>query len=150
LGDTTLSDRRRQSQPLTLAILDLDHFKAIHDTYGHDIGDTVLRAFCTHVSQQVRPSHMLGRLGGEEFLPGTSLVDAEVVVQRVRRTLKSHAGVRYTFSAGMAQAGAPGTGSGQLQGNSPRQGCTEVGWGRSPEAWYRGAAMNAAFERPNK
>jgi diguanylate cyclase (GGDEF)-like protein len=52
---------------------------------------------------------MLGRLGGEEFLllmPGTSLVEAEVVVQRVRRTLKSHAGVGYTFSAGIAQAGA--------------------------------------------
>jgi diguanylate cyclase (GGDEF)-like protein len=52
---------------------------------------------------------MLGRLGGDEFLllmPGTSLADAEVVLERVRRTLKSHAGVRYTFSAGMAQAGA--------------------------------------------
>jgi diguanylate cyclase (GGDEF)-like protein len=109
LGDTTLSDRRRHAQPLSLAILDLDHFKAINDTYGHHIGDCVLRAFCTHVSQQIRPSHMLGRLGGEEFLllmPGTSLADAEVVLERVRRTLKSHSGVRYTFSAGLAQAGA--------------------------------------------
>jgi diguanylate cyclase (GGDEF)-like protein len=107
LGDTTLCDRRRQSQPLSLAILDLDHFKAINDTYGHHVGDAVLRAFCTHVSQQVRPSHMLGRLGGEEFLllmPGTSLADADVVVERVRRTLQSHEGVRYTFSAGMTQA----------------------------------------------
>jgi two-component system cell cycle response regulator len=110
LGDATLSDRRRQSQPLTLAILDLDHFKVINDTYGHDIGDNVLRAFCAHVSQQVRPSHVLGRLGGEEFLllmPGTSIADAEVVVQRVRRTLRSLAGLSYTFSAGIAQA-APG------------------------------------------
>jgi diguanylate cyclase (GGDEF)-like protein len=69
----------------------------------------VLRAFCTHVSQQIRPSHMLGRLGGEEFvllMPGTSLADAEVVLERVRRTLQAHAGVSYTFSAGVAQAGA--------------------------------------------
>ena len=85
LGDETLSDWRRQPQPLSLAILDLDHFKAINNTYGHHIGDAVLRSFCTHVSQQVRPSLMLGRLGGEEFLllmPGTSLADAEVVVER--------------------------------------------------------------------
>lgn len=109
LGDATLSDRRRQSLPLSLAILDLDHFKAINDTHGHHIGDAVLRAFCMHVGKQIRPSHLLGRLGGEEFLllmPGTSLADAEVVLERVRRTLRSHAGVRYTFSAGVTQAGA--------------------------------------------
>ena len=109
LGEATLSDRRRQSQPLSLAILDLDRFKAINDTHGHHIGDAVLHHFCTHVRQRIRPSHMLGRLGGEEFLllmPGTPLADAEVVMERVRRTLESHAGVRYTFSAGMAQAGA--------------------------------------------
>ncbi len=109
LGDATLGDRRRQASPLTLAILDLDHFKAINDTHGHAVGDAVLRAFCTHVSTQIRPGHMLGRLGGEEFLllmPGTSLSDAEVLLERVRRTLKSQAGIRYTFSAGVAQAGA--------------------------------------------
>jgi diguanylate cyclase (GGDEF)-like protein len=108
LGAATLGDRRRQSQPLSLAILDLDHFKSINDTYGHPTGDAVLCAFCRHVSRRIRPSHMLGRLGGEEFLllmPGTPLADAEVVLERVRRTLKSHAGVEYTFSAGMAQAG---------------------------------------------
>ena len=109
LGDATLSDRRRQSQPLSLAILDLDNFKAINDTYGHPVGDAVLCAFCTHVSQRIRPSHMLGRLGGEEFLllmPGTSLTAAEAVLSRVRHMLEPHVGVSYTFSAGLAQAGA--------------------------------------------
>ena len=109
LGDAALSDRRRQSAPLSLAILDLDHFKSINDGHGHDVGDAVLRAFCAHVSERVRPSHMLGRLGGEEFLllmPGTSLAEAEVVLERVRRTLQPHEGILYTFSAGMAQAGA--------------------------------------------
>jgi diguanylate cyclase (GGDEF)-like protein len=50
---------------------------------------------------------MLGRIGGEEFLllmPGTSLSEAEVVMERVRRTLQPHEGVEYTFSAGLAQA----------------------------------------------
>lgn len=108
LGDATLRDRRRQSQPLSLAILDLDHFKAINDTHGHHTGDAVLRAFCVHVSERMRPTHMLGRLGGEEFLllmPGTPIADAEIVMERVRRTLQPHAGVEYTFSAGLAQAG---------------------------------------------
>ena len=108
LGEATLSDRRRQSQPLSLAILDLDHFKSINDTFGHPTGDAVLCAFCTHVSRCIRPSHMLGRLGGEEFLllmPGTPLADAEVVLERVRRTLRTHAGVEYAFSAGVAQSG---------------------------------------------
>ncbi len=109
LGATTLSDRRREAQPLSLAILDLDHFKAINDLHGHPAGDAVLRAFCTHVRGKVRPGHMLGRIGGEEFLllmPGTQLVDAENVLDRVHRTLEPHTDVAYTFSAGLAQAAA--------------------------------------------
>lgn len=108
LGDAAIRDRRRQSQPVSLAILDLDHFKAINDTYGHPVGDAVLIAFCTHVNQQIRTSHMLGRLGGEEFLllmPGISADEAEVVLERVHRTMRQHTGVSYTFSAGVAQAG---------------------------------------------
>ncbi len=109
LGEVTLSDRRREALPLSLAILDLDHFKAINDTFGHPMGDAVLCAFCTHVSRRMRPTHLLGRLGGEEFLllmPGTALAEAAVIMKRVRRTLKPHDGVRYTFSAGVAEAGA--------------------------------------------
>ena len=109
LGEATLRDRRRQSQPLSLAILNLDHFKVINDTFGHHVGDAVLVAFCSHVNEQIRTSHMLGRLGGEEFLllmPGMSADDAEAVLDRVRRTMPQHAGVDYTFSAGVAQAGA--------------------------------------------
>lgn len=109
LGEAGLRDRRRQTQPLSLAVLDLDHFKLINDRFGHQTGDVVLRAFCDHVVQQVRPDQQLGRLGGEEFLllmPGTPVADAEVVMERVRQTLKPHAGVHYTFSAGMAQVEA--------------------------------------------
>lgn len=109
LAESALIDRRRQSQPLSLAILDLDYFKVVNDTYGHHMGDAVLCAFCMHVNQQIRPPHMLGRLGGEEFLllmPGTSLDEADTVLDRVRRTLKPTGRVSYTFSGGVAQAGA--------------------------------------------
>lgn len=108
LADSALIDRRRQSQPLSLAILDLDHFKAVNDTYGHQTGDAVLCAFCAHVNQHIRPPHMLGRLGGEEFLllmPGTGLAEAETVLDRLHRTLEPQGPVAYTFSGGVAQAG---------------------------------------------
>ena len=106
LGEVALFDLRRQSQPLSVAVPDLDLFKAINDTRGHDFGDAVLSAFCAHVNRRIRPSHMLGRLGGEEFLllmPGTSLVDAEVVLQRLHETLELHDGISCTFSAAVAQ-----------------------------------------------
>jgi two-component system cell cycle response regulator len=107
LGESLLDDRRKQSQPLTVAILDLDHFKAINDTHGHPTGDAVLRSFCEHVGGRMRPPYVLGRLGGEEFLllmPGTTLEDACIALERVRRTLAPHGEVAYTFSAGLAQA----------------------------------------------
>jgi two-component system cell cycle response regulator len=110
LGEAALLDQRKTSQPLSLAIVDLDHFKTINDTHGHQAGDAVLRAFCEHVRARLRPPYVLGRLGGEEFLllmPGTVLADACVPLERVRRTLQPHAGVAYTFSAGLAQA-SPG------------------------------------------
>jgi diguanylate cyclase (GGDEF)-like protein len=109
LGEAALADRRQQAQPLSVAIFDLDHFKSINDTCGHHTGDAVLCGFCAHIVQQNRPSHRLGRIGGEEFLllmPGTTLDEAGVILERLRRLLKPHAGVAYTFSAGMAQASA--------------------------------------------
>ena len=108
LAEAALIDRRRHSQPLSLAILDLDHFKAVNDTHGHRTGDAVLCAFCMHVNQQIRPPHMLGRLGGEEFLllmPGTAASEAQTVLDRVLRTLEPQGAVKYTFSGGVAQAG---------------------------------------------
>lgn len=107
LGEAMLDDRRRQTQPVSLALLDLDHFKAINDRHGHPAGDAVLRGFCEHVAERMRPPYRLGRFGGEEFLllmPGTLLADAVTALERVRRTLEPAAGIAYTFSAGLAQA----------------------------------------------
>lgn len=76
----------------------------------HHSGDAVLLAFCSHVIRHARPSHMLGRIGGEEFLllmPGTTVGEAEVLLERLHRSLTGDAGIPYTFSAGIAQA-SPG------------------------------------------
>jgi len=112
LAATALTDPRKHSQPVSFALLDLDHFKKVNDTYGHAGGDAVLRHFCQHTQSHLRAGQAMGRLGGEEFLlllPGTELADAQTALERVRHTLEPHAGIRYTFSAGLARARAGDT-----------------------------------------
>lgn len=107
LAASALTDPRKHSQPVSFALLDLDHFKKINDTHGHAGGDAVLRHFCQHTQSHLRAGQAMGRLGGEEFLlllPGTELADAQTALERVRHTLEPQAGIRYTFSAGLAQA----------------------------------------------
>ncbi|RZJ09826.1 MAG: diguanylate cyclase [Rubrivivax sp.] len=109
LAQSALTDPRKHSQPVSFAVLDLDHFKKINDLYGHAGGDAVLRHFCVHTQAHLRSGQSMGRLGGEEFLlllPGTELDDACTALERVRHTLAPHAGITYSFSAGVAQARA--------------------------------------------
>ncbi len=107
LAEAALTDPRRHSQPVSVALLDLDHFKKINDGHGHAAGDAVLRHFCEHTQAHLRSGQAMGRLGGEEFLlllPGTELAEACTALERVRHTLQPHAGVTYSFSAGVALA----------------------------------------------
>lgn len=94
---------------VNLAIIDLDHFKAINDQHGHPCGDAVLRDFCRHCHERLPQADALGRLGGEEFLllmPGTSVDEARATTEELRRSLPPSQGVRYTFSAGLTRADA--------------------------------------------
>jgi diguanylate cyclase (GGDEF)-like protein len=77
----------RNKAPLSLAFIDLDHFKRINDTFGHDTGDQVLRSAVDHIRTQVRNSDILVRWGGEEFLlimPDTDVESACFALQRLR------------------------------------------------------------------
>ncbi|CAH0264709.1 MULTISPECIES: GGDEF domain-containing protein [Pseudomonas] len=78
---------RRHSQPLSLLMLDIDHFKQINDTYGHSAGDEVLKAVAASIKSQLRNVDMVFRFGGEEFmilLSNTSREAAAMVGERLR------------------------------------------------------------------
>lgn len=74
-------------QPTTLLAFDLDLFKRVNDTFGHDMGDRVLQVFAKTAQAALRPSDVFGRMGGEEFtaiLPSTTLAEAEDIAERIR------------------------------------------------------------------
>jgi diguanylate cyclase (GGDEF)-like protein len=102
---------QRYGSPLSVIMLDLDHFKQINDKYGHDCGDQVLRGFGRLVTENAREIDIVGRFGGEEFLvilPNTDGIRAVIVAERVRRAAEEHVYaykeflVRITVSAGIA------------------------------------------------
>lgn len=127
LGNRRLFDRvaafelqraRRSGTPLSLVMLDIDHFKRVNDTYGHATGDTVLAGLGELLTRSVRVYDLAARLGGEEFclvLPGASVRQAEDMALRILeefRELSFEApdGSRFsvTFSAGVATASGNG------------------------------------------
>ena len=114
--DVELSRANRSGQPLSVCLIDIDDFKHINDTYGHQAGDRVLVHLSRLMRNSVRPADVVARYGGEEFvilLPATKAPEAEVVMARVQRELTRHfflhnnERVLVTFSAGVAEA-APG------------------------------------------
>ncbi|TAD88547.1 MAG: diguanylate cyclase [Alphaproteobacteria bacterium] len=103
----------RTGRPLSLAMIDIDHFKAVNDTYGHPVGDRVLRRLAHHISGSLRRSDVAGRLGGEEFaviLPSTPPSAARHAIDDLRRSFTAlveanHHGdepVTISFSGGIA------------------------------------------------
>jgi diguanylate cyclase (GGDEF)-like protein len=96
---------------LTVAMIDIDHFKSINDTYGHPVGDQVIRGLAWLLKGRLRSIDLIGRYGGEEFmiaLPDISQEQAHSVIDRIRLDFSAlpHAhpgGALYaTFSAGVA------------------------------------------------
>ena len=86
-----LSRAERQGGKLTLLLTDVDHFKKVNDTYGHPIGDQVLKAVAAVCRAQVRKIDVAARYGGEEFaivLDGTDLAGARVIAERIRTEIE--------------------------------------------------------------
>ncbi|MEO8677812.1 MAG: diguanylate cyclase [Vicinamibacterales bacterium] len=108
----------RDHKPLAVALLDLDHFKRVNDTYGHQAGDLVLREAAVRISSSIRASDVAGRYGGEEFLIVMPRCDEETslrVAERVRAViggtpvLAADQAIDATVSIGVAATAAAAT-----------------------------------------
>jgi diguanylate cyclase (GGDEF)-like protein len=107
-------ERRPGAPPLTLLMLDIDHFKKCNDTHGHLAGDQVLREVATRVLGCTRHYDVVGRYGGEEFLlllPGTGFPEARAIAERIRKGVAQQpvefdgGPITVTVSIGIACAG---------------------------------------------
>ena len=105
---------KRTRQPCTLLIFDIDHFKKVNDTYGHQAGDEVIRNISNILSSSIRSTDIAGRYGGEEFvvlLIDTVADKANIFAERLRKkaeaTLVTHEqhNIHYTISLGLADIG---------------------------------------------
>ena len=106
--DAELARAHRTGAPLTVVVFDVDHFKRINDTLGHDAGDEVLRRIGDTVGASIRRSDVFGRLGGEEFavvLPDTEVADGAAAAEELRSCIGAAApGPSLTVSFGVAAA----------------------------------------------
>ncbi|MGV8830730.1 MAG: PleD family two-component system response regulator [Devosia sp.] len=85
-----MTKARELKRDMALMILDIDHFKAVNDSYGHDIGDAVIREFSARLKRNIRGIDLACRFGGEEFvvlMPDTDFRQAEAVAERVRQSI---------------------------------------------------------------
>ena len=107
---------RRYGSSASLVIFDIDHFKKVNDTYGHQAGDTVIQSLAKIVSEQIRDTDIAGRYGGEEFvvlLPDVDAAGGRVFAERLRGVVErlqiSHEGqvMPFTVSLGVADLSEP-------------------------------------------
>ncbi len=113
LAAAEVSRSDRYNRPLSLLVIDLDFFKNVNDTFGHDAGDVLLRRFADMLRVECRQSDIVGRLGGEEFallLPETGLDAARALAERLTRacraltvTARDGAGIRSSCSIGVSE-----------------------------------------------
>lgn len=88
-----LERAKRYKHPLSLLLMDIDHFKSFNDTYGHPVGDLVLKEIALCIQKSIRINDIPARYGGEEFtviIPETTQANAMIIAERVRATIEKH------------------------------------------------------------
>ncbi|MBO9476306.1 diguanylate cyclase [Shimia sp. R11_0] len=110
--ETEFDKARQHGLPMSVAMLDVDHFKRINDTYGHDAGDKTLQQLSRMLIREFRTIDLVGRLGGEEFalvFPDTNLIGAYAACERLRSTIQASEiiadanKIRLTVSIGLTE-----------------------------------------------
>lgn len=144
---------RRNGAPLALVYLDIDHFKQINDRFGHEAGDQALNHFATVLSQRLRATDLLCRLGGEEFaalLPNTTAEQATMIAEKLRERLASTpvelkgTPMQMTLSAGVANLGRDGDRLDQLMNAADRRTYAAKRAGRNQVVSDEAAVANGA------
>jgi diguanylate cyclase (GGDEF)-like protein len=111
MANQELALTKRRLTPLSIAVLDVDHFKQINDLNGHAVGDEVLKSLCRGVHNLLRETDIFARIGGEEFavlLPDTRLDVARELAERLRQSIEeskfslNNGEINYTVSIGVA------------------------------------------------
>ncbi|MDB5733835.1 MAG: response regulator receiver modulated diguanylate cyclase [Alphaproteobacteria bacterium] len=90
--DTLMSNAKKGDRPLAFVIMDIDYFKQVNDTYGHDIGDEVLKEFAGRIAANTRGIDLACRYGGEEFvvaMPDTDIAFATNIAERLRQSIET-------------------------------------------------------------
>ena len=129
-----IDNARARRAPLSLLILDIDHFKRVNDNYGHDAGDEVLKGFADRLRGILRGGDVLCRIGGEEFIiamPGMNLGAAQRIAERARMAIESDA-----FEIGGGKAPICVTASIGIAERRDSEGAQEI-YKRADEALYR-------------
>lgn len=125
--DDALKLTRRTGSPFAMLFVDLDHFKRINDTHGHEAGDAVLRAVAGTLRQTMRQSDVVGRIGGEEFsalLPDTDMEGARLLGEKLRQEIEAlmpdigTMRLRITASIGVAEDGPATLAIAEIQGRA--------------------------------
>lgn len=111
--DEIFAEHARRGRQFSISILDIDHFKSVNDTYGHQAGDYILKEFADIVNASIRPYDILGRYGGEEFIivsVNSSALDTITLVDRIMSTVRKRVflyhdiAIQFRFSCGMADS----------------------------------------------
>jgi two-component system cell cycle response regulator len=121
----TLMKNASEAKPISFLIMDIDYFKAVNDTYGHDVGDEVLRDFASRIAANVRGIDLACRYGGEEFvvvMPDTDAGYAYTIAERLRQSIELTAfpisrppdKINVTASIGIASSNGNGDDSDKL------------------------------------
>ncbi|MHC1771290.1 MAG: GGDEF domain-containing protein [Flexilinea sp.] len=107
--DYEIRRAERSKNPLSILILDIDHFKQINDTYGHLVGDKILTRMAKHIKKMVRDTDIVGRYGGEEFLvifPECSKDEGFKIAEKIRLSIRDsefESNIKITISGGIAE-----------------------------------------------
>ncbi len=113
--ETLFKAARRENEPLSFIMVDIDHFKSVNDRFGHGVGDKVIQYLASVLTEYSRPNDLVGRFGGEEFcvvLPTTEIATARDIAETMRKAVQENRGAgfadlpRITSSFGVAMLDA--------------------------------------------